>query len=208
MKYEKDYQELAHNHLCTDEDYYVMRANFAYKDYFQDKFLRSKKFLEYGVGMGQNIYALNAKGYDVSGYDISKFALDFCKKKGLNVTCKLNKKDKYDVIFCRHVLEHLNTPYDTLKEMVKHLNTDGYLDLIVPYERHKNVPFGPDRNGHLWAWNFRCLNNLLHELGLKVIHNEVLVEGDGYQKLRSYHLCKFVGWIRGCRELRVVACKQ
>ena len=84
----------------------------------------------------------------------------------------------------------------------------GILDLIIPYERHRKVSFEPDHNGHLWGWNFRCINNLLGELGFKVIKNEVLVEGDGYYKLKSYWLTKIAGWIRGCRELRIVAVKK
>lgn len=206
MKYEKEYQELVHNNLYKDPEYYAMRAAFAYKDYFADKHLGYKKLLEWGCGLGQNIYFLNCIGYDVAGYDISKFAIDFCKKKGLNVSNKL--KGKYDVIFCRHVLEHLQDPYNTLKEMAKHLNAGGYLDLIIPYERQREGDFTPDsRNGHLWAWNMQTIVNLIHDTGYKVIQVEKLVEGDGYYKLKSNLLAKLAGWIRGCRELRVVAIK-
>lgn len=229
MKYEKEYQEVAHDYLCKDEEYYNLRARVVFEDYFRKNFKsiqgsfdqKRKKIIEWGVGLGQNVYILNRFGIDVVGYDTSKFAVDFCKKKGLNASNKLI--GKYDVIFCRHVLEHLLNPYDTLKEMCSHLKQGGILDLIIPYERHKRVPLKPDHNGHLWGWNFQCINNLLGELGFKVIKNEVLIQGEGYHKLKfvydwwpfdfggvwAYNLAtKLVGWIRGCRELRIVGIKK
>ena len=211
MRYEKAYQETAHNHLCTDEDYYLLRATAAFKDYFRKNrdYLSGKRILDWGCGLGQNIYHLNGMHYQVAGYDTSDFAVEFCKKKGIPAVTKLPRgKGEYDVIFCRHVLEHLHDPYDTLKEMVSHLKTGGVLDLIVPCERHNEVSFKPDHNGHIFAWNFRCINNLLAEMGLQVIKNEILVEGDGYYKLKSAWLAKIAGYVRGCRELRIVGMKK
>ena len=208
MKYEKEYQELAHNYLCKDEDYYVYRACLAFKDYFYKNinYLEGKKLLEYGCGLGQNIYYLRSF-CEVKGYDISKFAVDFCKKKVIDATTKMF--GMFDVIFCRHVLEHTIDPYKHLKIIHRHLKKGGILDLILPYERHKMVNFKPDHNGHLYSWNFRCINNLLARTGFKVVKNEVLVERDGYKTFNCDNLAtKFAGWIRGCRELRIVAVKK
>ena len=217
MKYEKEYQEIAHNYLCTDEQYYLNRAEISLDDYFKKNldYLSSKKILEWGVGLGQNIYHLNGMHYQVKGYDVSKFAVDFCKSKGIDATTKLNPKEQFDIIFCRHVLEHLQNPWDAVRAIRDHLKDGGVLDLIIPCERHLNVSFKPDHNGHLWAWNFRCINNLLGELGFRVIKNEMRTEGDGYHKLMFiknmwlYNLAtKIAGNLRGCRELRIVAIKE
>lgn len=76
LDYESWYHETRHsNHF--NEAYYNARAKIALDKFFfsVDK---NSRILDYGCGLGQNIYYLpNAKGYD-----ISTFGIEFSQEKG------------------------------------------------------------------------------------------------------------------------------
>jgi 2-polyprenyl-3-methyl-5-hydroxy-6-metoxy-1,4-benzoquinol methylase len=47
--------------------------------------------------------------------------------------------DKFDVITCADVLEHVRDPWKTLRELGQHLNEDGKVIVSVPNVRHWSV---------------------------------------------------------------------
>jgi SAM-dependent methyltransferase len=216
--YEGEYHSTLHKHLYTNPEYYELRAKLACLNYFGGLGdLKSRKVLEFGCGLGQNIYWLSERGASVKGYDISKFALDFCRKKGLDATDKLGKLGKFDIIFSRHVLEHLPNPLESLKEMGDKLEKEGTLILVLPREGHENASFEPDIHKHLYSWNFRTINNLLDEAGFRVVENKVLPFAMGYRKLMPLgrinlelydSATKLIGRLRGAKELKIVAIKR
>ena len=213
--YEDDYHKTLHGHLYQSKEYYELRAKLAYLNYFKGlKDIKDRKILEFGCGLGQNLYWLSKIGVNVEGYDISEFALNFCRKKGLKVTSKFSKLGKFDVIFSRHVFEHLKNPFEILSKLKDRLNKKGILIIVLPYERHERADFAPDIHRHLYCWNFRTINNLLDEAGYRVVKNELLPFAMGYKKLaftsrinmKLYDsLTKFIGRMRGARELMVIA---
>ena len=93
-KYEKYYHINKHNYLHDNEYYYRVRSKVAIEQYFKGIVKRKEKVLEYGCGLSQNIFYVN----NATGYDISKFALEFCKRKGINVTNNLKGLKDFDVI--------------------------------------------------------------------------------------------------------------
>ena len=72
LDYEEKYHQEIHKYLLKDEEYYTLRAKLAKERYFKN-ISESKKILEFGCGLGQNIFNLN----NAEGYDISKFSLGF-----------------------------------------------------------------------------------------------------------------------------------
>ena len=214
--YEDEYHQKVHTYLYNDPKYYILKSKLAYITYFKNLDLKGKKILEFGCGLGPNIYYLNKLGLDIIGYDISNFALDFCRKKGLKVTNNFNILKQFDIIFSRHVLEHIKNPFNILIQINKKLKKGGSLILILPYEKHKKVKFETDINNHLYAWNFRTINNLLNETGYKVIENKVLPFASGYKifsfsdkiSTRLYNfLTKMKGRLTLDKELKIVAIK-
>ncbi len=216
--YEGGYHKTLHGYLYKHPEYYELRAKLAYRSYFKGiKDLRRKRILEFGCGLGQNIYRLAELGLDVTGYDVSKFGLDFCKKKSIKVVSDLNKTKNFDLIFSRHVLEHVRDPFDTLVRLREKLNKNGMIILILPCEKQGESELKPDINRHLYSWNFRTINNLLDEAGYKVVENRVLPFAMGYKKLSFLSkidmglydfATRLVGRLRGARELKVVAVKK
>jgi SAM-dependent methyltransferase len=219
MEYEKGYHEELHNSLINNSELYRIRAKIAYNDYFK-KIDRDKKILEYGCGLGQNIFILSQFGMNVYGYDISKFAVDFCNKQGINATTEWNKIPKVDIIFSKFVLEHVTNPYDELKKMHDKLNDNGLIILVLAREKYTRVPLTPDENRHLWTWNFQAINNLLYETGFNVINNKMRYDRGGFTKLFKplyqvidsellYTLgTKLVGVFTDSKEIRIYARKR
>jgi SAM-dependent methyltransferase len=167
--YESGYHGTHHAALIGDDEYFWARAEVQARFYFSPA-ERLKLIFEYGCGIGQGIAPLpNAWGWDVSGE-----ALTVCRKRGLRIFEDLDEvpKGKWEIVVCRHVLEHLEQPLDALTCMRELLAPDGDLYLILPKELHFPSSMTPDINQHLFTWNFRTINNLLLRVGLKPYLNE------------------------------------
>ena len=134
-KYEKQYHQIKHQHLYTNSYYYKTRAELARKRYLDNA--NDKKILEWGVGMGQNIWLFKK----AIGYDISKYAVDFCTTKGVSTTTDISKipDNHYDVVLSVHMLEHVENPLKTLRVIYSKLQKGGRLILITPIDKCKKI---------------------------------------------------------------------
>jgi SAM-dependent methyltransferase len=211
LDYEAWYHSTRHsNHF--NQDYYNARAKIAVNKFFSgiDK---ESNILDFGCGLGQNIYYLpNAKGYD-----ISNFGIEFCRKKGINATTNLEDlaDDSFDVVFSAHVLEHHPHPKTMLEEMYQKLKPGQTMILVIPFERHGKGKFEYDLNQHLFTWNFQAINNLLLTVGFKIQENKY-VHGAGYYRLLplaklNFGLYRFatnlISRLCGIKEMMIVARK-
>ena len=190
LHYEKEYHDIFHPDLIKDNGYYFLRSKLAFIRYFNE-LDKDKRILEYGVGLGQNIYLFK----DRFGYDVSKFALDFIEKKGYRVFSTIEEipENYFDIILCCHVLEHLENPFDTIVTLKSKLKTTGKLILVLPKEFHGKAAIEMSPEQHLYCWNFRNINNLLIHSGLKVISNKQFA-GTGYHILSFLAKINFRVW--------------
>jgi len=212
--YEKDYHASHHDNLYTDEEYYRVRSQLAFRKYFKDLDPESK-VLEFGCGMGQNIALLK----HAVGYDISQFSLDFCRKKGISVVGSLGELEdhSFDVVFSSHVIEHLERPLDLLRSMHSKLKPGGKLIILVPVEWHRRAKsFALNDNEHIYSWNFSTLNNLLIRAGFRISDNSYL-RGIGFKKFLFvsrfsfplYHfLTSLLSFFFTYKEMKVLATKD
>lgn len=214
-RHEVDYEEWYHkerHNTHFNEDYYNARAKIALTKFFSEAD-RKSHLLDFGCGLGQNIYYLP----DATGVDISKFGVEFCKSKGINATNDLDSipNESFDIVFSSHVLEHHPNPKQMLADMHSKLKKGSKLILVIPYETHGNAKFELDLNQHLFMWNFQNINNLLLLSGFKVISNEY-VRGAGYNKLLplakiNFGLYRFatnfLSRLMGIKEIKVEAIK-
>lgn len=212
VTYEKEYHAVRHS-THFNEDYYNARAKIALKKFFRDV-PKDTKLLDYGCGMGQNIYYLS----NATGFDISEYGLEFCKSKGITVTNDLSSlpDEGFDVVFSSHVLEHHPNPKEMIENMRRKLKKDKKLYLVIPFERHGKSDFKLDLNQHLYMWNFRNINNLLLTSGFEINENKY-IRGAGYEKLLFlskinfplYSFCtNLVSRIFGIKEIMVIATKR
>ena len=216
--YEQSYHEKRYFMNLSPDEYILISQIYAERCFGNLTHIQQKKVFEYGLGAGQNIYALRNK----LGYDISEFALSFCRNKGIPVVSSVGEvpTQTFDIVLSSHNLEHLENPFENLKYLNTRLVKNGYLFLILPKETHYICDPRPDRNQHLFCWNFRSINNLLSRCGFTVSSNEYLYPNRGLRKLRLVAKIDFCLYkqalallgrmVSGPRELKIVAkkCKE
>ena len=212
--YEKEYHLKRHNYLHEDENYYMARAKVAREQYFKDTVKTKEKVLEYGCGLGQNISLING----AVGYDNSKFASNFCNKKGINIikSIKEIKDGSFDVVLCCEVLEHVEQPLKILKEINSKLKKGGRLILVLPIEKEKQ-PQPSDFNQHLYSWKPQSITNLLLRVGFYPINYKTL-RRTGFRKwlflskAGFFRLYLFFTWLSaiifGSKHMRIISIKK
>ena len=106
-------------------------------DYISSKVnLKNKKILDVGCGGGILAESLALKGANVKGIDLADGPLEVAKireqKRNLGITYEkietsklIKKKEKFDVITCLEMLEHVPDPEKTIKECSELLNNNG-----------------------------------------------------------------------------------
>jgi 2-polyprenyl-3-methyl-5-hydroxy-6-metoxy-1,4-benzoquinol methylase len=98
----------------------------------------SGTMLDIGCGSGLFMHTAQKYGYDVSGIDVSRTAVDFARsqmevnaeKKLLDEQAAENKR--FDIITLWHVLEHFVNPLEELKKIHGLLKEDGLCLIEVP----------------------------------------------------------------------------
>ena len=125
--YDSCYHAARFPELISDDNYFWARAEVQARFYFTAAEQRLRVF-EYGCGIGQGIAALP----NATGWDVSKKALDECRRRGLRVVedREAVPRGEWDIVFCRHVLEHLEEPLTHLKFMRDLIAPDGEVYLI------------------------------------------------------------------------------
>jgi len=97
---------------------------------------RTTVILDVGCGTGINLDWLKEYG-SVTGLDISKYALDFCKRRGHNTVIQGDAEslpfpsNRFDIMMALDILEHLDDD-KALEEFHRVLKPNGYLVLNVP----------------------------------------------------------------------------
>jgi SAM-dependent methyltransferase len=137
----------------------------------------SKRVLSIGCGYGEDLYFLKKKfNCFVEGIEPSKIASGY----GENVfDIKINNilleeyfpKNKFDVIICSHVLEHVDDPIIFLKKIKKLLFPTGLFYVETPNILEPTGKFSLNKflySEHLQNFSIYNLNLLLNKLGLFV----------------------------------------
>ena len=137
---------------------------------FQADIRPTDTVLEYGVGYGWNLASLDCARK--MGFDPSAFLAPELEKQGIEFiasTAALPDASA-DVIICHHVLEHLLSPAEALKEMHRLVKPAGRLLLVVPSEKSsRGDRYRPDDpNHHLYTWTVPLLANLVTDCGFQV----------------------------------------
>jgi 2-polyprenyl-3-methyl-5-hydroxy-6-metoxy-1,4-benzoquinol methylase len=95
------------------------------------------RLLDYGCGGGGFLLRMRELGWQVCGMDMSSAAVEQCKQQGLDV-CAGDAVDQrfepnsFDVVTLWHVLEHVPSPAQTLRQIHTVLKPNGKLILASP----------------------------------------------------------------------------
>jgi 2-polyprenyl-3-methyl-5-hydroxy-6-metoxy-1,4-benzoquinol methylase len=107
------------------------------------------EILDVGCGQGVSLEIFVAEGMKVTGITLNQTDVEICQAKGFNVLLMdqsfLDFPDQsFDMIWCRHCLEHSIFPFFTLSEFTRVLRPQGYLYVEVPAPNtschHENNP--------------------------------------------------------------------
>ena len=96
-----------------------------------------KRILDVGCGQGVALEYFESKGFSPIGITLNNEDLSICKQKGYEVY-EMDQSfldfnnEEFDLIWCRHCLEHSVFPYLTLIEFFRVLKHNGYLYIEVP----------------------------------------------------------------------------
>lgn len=134
----------------------------------------ARALLDVGCSMGYVLAAAKELGLAATGLDVSQFAVDACRERGLEAVVgsamALPFADaSFDVVMLKAVLEHIPDPMTGLREAARVVRPGGVLFVVVPdgdYYKHAVFPrtgrdFRPDARGwqhHVYfdSASFRC----------------------------------------------------
>lgn len=134
--------------------------------------------LDVGCGSGAFLLALRDAGWDVHGVEMSSSAVEAAHAAGLDQVVAGDLRDApsrmHDAVRFWHVLEHVESPRDQLKEARRRLRPGGSLTIGVPNygsllsRLARNEWFYLDVPRHLWHFDRRSLRTLVESCGFEV----------------------------------------
>jgi len=142
------------------------------------------KLLEVGCSVGNTLQAAQNIGINHLGIDISSFAVNFCNRmnlnaKQINLEQLLNQKEKFDLIFMQHVLEHFESPARMLEKCNLLLNKNGLILIMVPNAKYFKAHKKRDQHRfyskkgvgaeHFVYFNYDTLSEVLESTGFNVV---------------------------------------
>ena len=127
--------------------------------------------LDFACGMGLILVEFMNKGYNVIGIDKSKAFRDFHTENGIFSVPSLveinDKKNYFDLIILKDILEHLDDPVGLLEEVVTYLKPSGFLYVRVPNRYAYPFELGAvDTKSHINHFTPSELQNILKKSGL------------------------------------------
>jgi len=163
IDYKSDqYHKDRHPEFLKSETLAKAWSEFAFNEYFKGEI--KQDILEFGGGLGQNLIYLANKS-DIWMIEPSDIGRKYADKFGIKTAFSipdlmLLNSGKYDIILCRHVLEHVDNPLQVLVDLKSLLKPDGELILVLPVET-KAKPVKNEIDFHQFCWTPRTAINLL-----------------------------------------------
>ncbi len=170
-------------HLYSEPTLTEIKRQFPILQRYFWKFLpkdKDVKIIDLGCGYGGLVYWLQEFGYsNIEGIDVSIEQVEAAKKLGIKNINQAdfrdflkNKKDFYDIIFMRDILEHFtkNEILDVLEIVYKSLRNNGVIIIQVP--NAKNLFSGRLRYGdftHEVSFTEHSIKQVLSVSGFKSV---------------------------------------
>lgn len=174
--YSKYYRKIKHEDIGPEELYKRQSSTSELALSFARSLLKPKaKILDY-AGAGGRMAAFHKAGFDTSGFDLDKDYIDYGYKMGLR---PYDSKEKYDLIFLSHVLEHINEPVGFLKSVIAPIigaNSLLYVELPLLNTAKERMPsqhfFGDFHLAHKYYFTRESLALLFSMAGSTIVKQD------------------------------------
>ncbi|MEG1876542.1 MAG: class I SAM-dependent methyltransferase [Lachnospiraceae bacterium] len=160
-----------------------------------EKTCKEKKILDFGCGNAGFLRGIMSVAHSVSGVEIEDEARKIINAEGIKVYKSLDDcKEKYDIITCFHVIEHLENPLIYLKTMSEHLYEGGKIiietpnseDALLSLYHVKEFADFTYWSPHIILYNYNTIALLAEKAGLQVKWN---------RQLQRYPLSNHLYWL-------------
>jgi 2-polyprenyl-3-methyl-5-hydroxy-6-metoxy-1,4-benzoquinol methylase/predicted RNA-binding Zn-ribbon protein involved in translation (DUF1610 family) len=150
-----------------------LRAEYQLNLMQQHGVCRLWRALDIGASSGTLMQTINeAYGAEMIGVEPGNAYRKLAEEKGFKLypsleQLKANEIEKFDLVTMMHVLEHLEDPLGTLREIRTHLlNDHGFLLVEVPnFYAHDSYELA-----HLSCFTEHTLSEMLKQAGYKIMH--------------------------------------
>jgi ubiquinone/menaquinone biosynthesis C-methylase UbiE len=171
-----------------------------------EKYQKNGRLLDIGSAVGFFLEVAKENGWDAFGVDISEWASNYARERGLNVfmgdLLEATFSDEYfDVITMWAVVSNLQDPYNILIEAHRILKKDGLIviqtgNINSILAKLQGVNWGPlTPEGHLYYFSPKTLRKMLELTGFKIVGKSTY--GDIAQNKRTINSIgyKYVNWV-------------
>jgi 2-polyprenyl-3-methyl-5-hydroxy-6-metoxy-1,4-benzoquinol methylase len=144
---------------------------------FTKNLITNRDVLDFGSGNGGYLKYAKTRAKSVSAIELEKAIEPHYKEQNIKLYSSVDAVDKgFDHITMFHVLEHLNEPKEMLVKLADKLRDGGKIIVEVPNSEdalltlYESEPFSKFTywSCHLFLFNARTLQDLVHQSGLKV----------------------------------------
>jgi len=126
------------------------------------------KVLDFGCGDGKFLNRLQDLGWETYGIEPSS-QVAFLRHRRLEAP---PSEASFDFAVLHHVLEHVTTPLDILRQLARALREGGLLFISVPrldtLPQHGDFAYCINGHAHVVCFSERCLTGLLSRAGFSV----------------------------------------
>ena len=172
---ESDYSEFAGTDF-TDTGVQDLVLTFeSWYSYFKPFLKKEANVLDVGSGTGISCILLEKKGYNMIGVDPDPRNAKLINSKLKKGKCinsyfeNLELKEKVDVIWITHVIEHLDQPDVLLKKCKEWLNPDGIICIAVPdCENPEMLKSSLTNPYHIFHFSKNSLNQLFQKTKFEI----------------------------------------
>lgn len=123
--------------------------------------------LDFGGHDGRLMKPFIDKGHRTYLVDYTRNSIPGVIRLG-DTLADLSADSRFDLIICSHVLEHVATPLEVIKQLRDHLTLNGTIFIEVPMDMLWQLPLQKEPVTHINFFTPHCLFNLLTLAGLKV----------------------------------------
>ena len=138
---------------------------------------KGKRVLEIGCATGDLLHRIQIEGASVKGLEISDFAADVARRRGLDVTTGTveefapKNKEKFDIVLALEVIEHVLSPTSFFEHASRLLKPGGLLLISTPnyacVKRFRDSWIGFNMSfEHIYFYSFDALKKMMAKEGL------------------------------------------